>query len=186
MALDASEVVIAGSGHVYVADEGTAAPAAAIPFGAPGAGWRELGYTTDDGVTWARSRQSDGLPVWQSYQPVRTITTGADETISFVLRQFSPDNAIEALGGGTFVMGDTDTPGVLTLPDPSDVAVRTLLVDAIDGDNVFRTIWQRVQVGGDFETNFQSGDSMNLPIEFSGLAGTTNPVIQSDHPAWVA
>lgn len=181
MALDATEVVIAGSGHVYVADEGTALPA---NLATPGASFTELGYTTDDGVTYSRSRQTDDLAVWQSYDAVRTITTGASTEISFVLRQFNPDNVIEAFGGGDFTSGTGGAPGVLVLPAPSDVAVRVLIVDALDGDNTFRYVFQRVQVGGDIEINLQSGDSMNLPITFRGLASTSAPEIRSNHPAW--
>lgn len=183
MALDATEVVVAGSGHIYVADEGATVPTA---LGAPGVGWTELGYTTDDGLTYGRSRQQEGLPVWQSYQSVRTITTGADETIEFSLRQFNPDNVIEAFGGGSFTPGSGGTPGSLILPDPSDVQIRAMIIDAIDGDSTFRWIFLRVQVGGDLEVQMQSGDSMNLPLTFNGLAATTNPEIRSDHPAWVA
>lgn len=183
MALDATEVVIAGSGHVYTADEATALP---TDLTTPGVGYTELGYTTDDGVTYSRSRQTDDLAVWQSYDAVRTITTGATTEISFVLRQFNPDNVLAAFGGGTFTQGTGGDPGVLVLPSPSDVGVQVLIVDAIDGASTVRWVFERVQVGGDIEINMQSGDAMNLPITFRGLASTNQPEIRSNHPAWVA
>lgn len=181
MALDATQVVIAGSGHVYVAPEATALPTL---IATPSGSYKELGYTTDDGVTYSRSRQTDDLAVWQSYDPVRTITTGATTEISFTLRQFNPDNVIAAFGGGTFTSGTSGSAGVLVLPAPSDVAVKVLIVDAIDGTHTVRWVFERVQVGGDIEINMQSGDAMNLPITFRGLASTDLPEIRSNHPSW--
>lgn len=186
MAETASEVFVAGDGHVWVAPEATSFPTAAKPFTAPSSTWKELGYITEDGVTFSRSRQEDDLRVWQSTEPVRKLITGADSTLAFTLRQFNPNNVITAFGGGTFVAGDSTHPGVLTLPAPSDIAVMAMIIEGIDGSDAVRMLIERVQVGGDIEINLQAGDSMNLPVTFNVLS-STNPIkFQSTDAAWLA
>ena len=56
MAIDASEVRVAGYGHIYVAPEGTDLPTDVDT--AMTADWVDLGYATTDGVTFTFSRET--------------------------------------------------------------------------------------------------------------------------------
>lgn len=175
MALTGSEVVVAGSGHIYTAPEATAFPTG---LAAPSASWTELGYTDEDGVTITRSRSSDDLNVWQSAEPVRKLITGVTMELSFVLRQFNPINLATALGGGDFTDGATF--GTFVLPLPSDVDVLAMVIDGLDGSTQVRWLIERVQVSGDIEIHMNAQDSVNLPVTMNALASTNPPKILSN------
>jgi hypothetical protein len=131
-----------------------------------------------------RSRQENDLGVWQSTLPIRKLITGAPVTIAGTLRQFDPDTLEAALGGGTFTAGASV--GTFVWPAPSDVAVLTCLVDAFDGAYQFRTLFERIQIGGDMQVPLKSSDAMNLPITLGILASTNEPKTISNHPAWLS
>ena len=67
MALDADQLVIPGSGHVYVGDANETFPStigtAVTTSGA--SGFVELGYTTESGVSFSVGRVTKEIKSWQ-------------------------------------------------------------------------------------------------------------------------
>lgn len=85
MALDSGEVRLAAFGHVYVAPVGSTIPAdTSVPFTAE---WRELGYTTEDGVSLTPSVDINDINAWQSKVPVKRSLTSIDFDVKFTLLQ---------------------------------------------------------------------------------------------------
>lgn len=181
MALDATEAVVAGSGHIYVAPEGTTLPDDLAALTDP---WVELGYTTEDGVTFNLARSTNDILAWQSADPIRVVETSRAITVAGVLRQFNPENLDAAFGGGDFTPGPTF--GTYVLPGSGENEVRVLVIDAIDGDDTVRFIYDRVQQQADVQTQLQRGDTANLPLEFKVLAGAELPTIISDAVAFLS
>jgi hypothetical protein len=182
MTLDATEAVVAGSGHIYVADEGTTLPTTLAALAGPT--WDELGYTTEDGVTFNLARSTNDIMAWQSADPIRIVETSRAITLAAVLRQFNPVNLESAFGGGVFTPGPTV--GEYVFPGAGENAVKVLVVDALDGDSTVRFIYDRVQQQADISTQLQRGDTANLPLEFQVVAGAELPTVLSDLPAFLS
>lgn len=114
---------------VWVADVGTTAPT--TPTAAPGVGWAELGWISDDGVTEVRDLSSDQKRAWQGATIVRTVRTSdarrfkfvAWETSALVLGLMRPGSPVSTTGGIT-----TTSVKSFTGQD-----TRAWLIDLVDG-----------------------------------------------------
>jgi hypothetical protein len=174
--LQAQNVVVAGTGAVYVAPEGTAMP---VDLADPVAPFVNMGYCSEDGVTFTISREQEDIPAWQSLEPVRVLVTSEPKVIAFELLEFDTESLLLALRGGT-VAGTTVK--TYTPPDPGAQDVRAMVIDGIDGDYSFRFCFPRVALQGDVEWSLVRSDAIRLPLEFQALASATKWTILSDHP----
>lgn len=189
---DVDEIVVGANGSIHVAPVGTAAPA--DPVEAYGAGWVDLGYASEDGVTLTVSKELGTVDVWQSFFPGRRMVTGRDLAAAFVLRQWNEGNIVLAWGGGevTHVVAD-GPPAVVEHwryepPAPEDVDERTLAVDWVDGTKHYRLIIVRGMVTENVETKLAKADAADLPITF-GIIGEDGVVpwfLLTDDPAFAA
>lgn len=98
---NSAEIRVAGTGKLYVAKVGTAAPA----FGtgdsaADWSGWTDLGFTTGDGVTFAKKDKLEAIDSWQSVSPVHYIYSARDLSLKFSMLQFNEDTLPFFMGGG--------------------------------------------------------------------------------------
>lgn len=163
MALDASEVFIAGGGHVYVADLGATVPTDTTTAWDV-ADWVELGYTTDAGVTITPGQTITDVPAWQSRYPVRRIVTAETFDVAFGLLQWNEDTLALAFRGGDWV-GDVYTPGAAGVVDE-----RALGIEATDGDKITRIIIPRGMVTDVGGIQMVRTGANPIPITFSALA----------------
>lgn len=67
---------------IFVGDVGTTAPTS--PTAAPGAGWTELGWMSDDGLTETRDVSADQKRAWQGGAIVRTVRSSDSRQFKFV------------------------------------------------------------------------------------------------------
>lgn len=163
MANDASEIIVAANGSVYVAEVGTTAPASESASLA--SGWKQLGFVTEDGVTFTDSKETEAVAAWQSFYPVRRIVTARDASVSFSLRQWNSDTVTLAFGGGT-ITEPTSGHYKYVPPTPSDVDERALLIDWQDDTRKYRLIIPKGMVSEAVETNLTRSGSSILPITF--------------------
>lgn len=187
MALDADEIVVGSNGRIYVAPVGTAIPTDIAT--AWGAGWIDLGYANEDGVTISKSRTMEQVPAWQSFFPLRRMVTAEDFTVSFNLLQWGNDSVILAFGGGTI----TATAGppahyLYTPPDPGTLDERAVGVEWQDGTKIYRLTMAKAMVTETVETQMQKAGAAELPITLGvmGEAGVSPFLIRSNDPAWAA
>lgn len=161
---DVDEIVVGANGTVWAAPVGTAAPA--DQDAVPGAGWLDLGYTSEDGVTFRDAKTLEAIPVWQLFHPARRIVTERDTNVEFVLRQWGKDQVPFAFGGGEVT---TPTAGNFkyTPPAPEEIDERALMVDWQDGTKHYRLVIIRGMVSEGVETNFVRAAAADLPITFS-------------------
>jgi hypothetical protein len=179
MATTAADVTVAGTGHIYTAPLGTTVPATLVT---PGTGWVEAGYTTENGVTMTQAVNTTELNTWQDANPVRVLTTSRTLTIAAELMEYSPENLVLSLGGGTITKGAST--GTVDFPTAGSNAIVMMIVDAVDGAYTFRYVFTRVQADGSVAWNLQKASSVDLPVTWTNLAGTA-PQLRSNHPAYL-
>lgn len=158
------EIVVGANGSIWTAPIGTAAPA--DETAAPGAGWVDLGYATEDGVTVTDAKTLEAIPVWQLFYAARRIVTERDLTLGFGLRQWGHEKVKLAFGGGEVT---EPAPGHFkyTPPSPEELDERSFMIDWIDGTKKYRLVVARGIVSENVETNITRGAAADLPITVS-------------------
>lgn len=183
MAKDVDEIVVGANGTVWTAPVGTAAPVDEET--APGAGWVDLGYLSEDGVTVNDSKSLEVISVWQLFHPARRIVTERDTTLNFVLRQWSKETIPFALGGADVT---TVSPGhhKISPPAPEDIDERALMVDWQDGTKKYRWVVVRGMATEAVETNIVRSGPADLPVGFgiNGADGADPWYILTNDPAF--
>ncbi len=172
MALDGTEVRVAGTGHVYVAPSGTTLP---VDVGTALSGtWKDLGYVTEDGVKFTFGRDTSDLSAWQG-DKVRVLTLKEPKSVEFALMQSNKDTLVTALGGGTVAVNATTE--YKYTPDAAGTNTeRALVVEFTDGDVTYRYVFGRVQLEGEVSFTLTRSGAVTLPITFGVL--DSNPVYQ--------
>ena len=167
MALDGTEVRVAGTGHVYVAPTGTTLPTdVATPLGSA---WKDLGYVSEDGVAFTFGRETEDLNAWQG-EKVRVLTLREPKTIEFALMQSNKDTLVTALGGGEVTANDGEFK--FTPPAAGVNTERALVVEFTDGDVTYRYVFSRVQLEGEVAFTLTRSGAVTLPITFGVLAAS--------------
>lgn len=161
---ETDEIVVGANGTVWTAPVGTAAPA--DESAAPGVGWEDLGFTSEDGVTFSDGKTFEVIPVWQLFYPARRIITERETTLSFVLRQWSDLTLPFALGGGAVTVPSAGH-YKYTPPDPEAITEKSLMVDWIDGTKKYRLVVVRGMSTEAVETNLVRTQAADLPVGFA-------------------
>lgn len=175
---NAQDVIVAGTGAVYVAPDGTVLPSDLVtPLPAA---WEDVGYVSEDGVTFTFSREQEEVNAWQVSTPVRVLVTNEPISIAFELIQFDQTTVMLAFRGGD--VAGVAAPFTYTPPDAGAVDVRALTIDAVDGSYTFRYSFPRVQVSEDVESALVRSDAVRLPLTFNVLAAPEKWQIITDHP----
>lgn len=187
MALNANEIVIGGTGSIKVAPVGTAAPTDIATAWA--AGWLDLGFASEDGVTFSDSKNVEQKMVWQQFYAARWYVTGREATASFVLEQWNETTVPLAFGGGSITT--TAGPPIHYKYEPpaaGTIDERALGVEWVDGTKIYRLIVPRVLVTEAVETKVSKADSAQLPITcgIMGTDGTFPWYMRTNDPAWAA
>ena len=185
--LEASNVVVAAFGHIYIAPEGTALPAdvtTAMP-----AAWEDVGYVGEDGVTFTLSRDTEDVMAWQSAEAVRRLITAEPKELAFELLEFDPESVQLAFRGGTMSVSGTapNETAVYEPPLPGAEAVRAVCIEWEDGGDTWRFCAKRAEVSGDVEFVLTRTDAIRLPLTLAVLAAAAPAwTILSDDEAWLA
>lgn len=167
MALTASEVRVAGTGHVYLAPSGTTLPTNVAT--ALNAGFIDLGYCTEDGVDLTFGRETKMIDSWQA-DSIRNITLKQPVGIGFTLMQVNKNTLTAALGGGTGAGATTE----YTFTPAAD-GVNTegvMVIEFVDGSLTYRWLFHRVILDGELKVNFKRDVAVDLPVKFNVLANT--------------
>ncbi|MFZ9392581.1 MAG: hypothetical protein ACO28P_01375 [Ilumatobacteraceae bacterium] len=189
MALNATQVRVAGTGKVYI---GPALASGASPVTtdiakvdvALAATWKELGYVTEDGVNFAFNRETSDLNAWQGSK-LRVLTTGEPKSVEFALMQTSTDVMLAAFGGGTVTevtaataaSGSAGSPGYTPakpavmkfVPPKGSNAERQMVIEFTDDTTVYRYYFPRVQQEGEISFSLTKAGAVTYPITFGAL-----------------
>ncbi len=181
MTLASSEVRVAGTGELYLAPVGTAAPT--DPSTDPAAAWQGYGYTTEDGVVLSKSVEREGVPAWQSSTPVRYLVTGQEFTIAATFLQSNAEVVQLWLGAGAFASGKAEVP-----IDPPTMQFALLLRWVDDTINTILTL-PKVEITETGDVSLLRTGATSFPITFGALAPDSGSVLatwMTDDPAFEA
>ena len=130
--------------------------------------WRILGYLSDDGPTVGSSTDSEDITPWQSVVPLRSVITGRQVTLQFVLWQ------LNALTLALYF----DAPEPATATDGSiDMELRTdapqrihaIGIDSADAERTFRIAFSRASLSAAGDMQLTRGAAVPLDVTLSAL-----------------
>ena len=177
------EVVVGGTGKVWVAATDATAPGDA-GTGMDSAEWTELGYLSEAGATINDSKTMTDIAALQSFYAIRRIVTARDTTISFVLRQWNGATVALAFGGGVVEVNSDEY--TYTPPAADVVDERSVVVEWEDADKHYRFYVPRAMVTDAVSTTVSRTAAADLPITFGVIAsGDTDPyTLFTDDPSF--
>lgn len=165
MSLDATQVGVAVSGHLYVAPLGTSFPATTL---AAWTSFTDVGYITVDGPSLAPSFESQDIETWQSQQPLRTIQTSRALDLKANLQQTTGTTLKLAFGGGTVAtIGGGDY--LYTPPALGETNERAYGLEVLDGTDITRYLFPRAIVKDVGEIPFKKDEETHLDLTISLL-----------------
>lgn len=182
MSLDAAELTVGANGSINIASYGTTLPTDIDE--ALHADFLELGYVTEDGVTFKDGKTIEGKKAWQSFYDVRKIVTARDAMVKFTLEQWNRFTVILAFGGGAVT--DTANGVKYEPPNPEDIDERSAVIAWTDGDKDYRIVIPKCIVADDVETNLKRTDLALLPITLGviGVDGFKPWTFLTNDPNW--
>jgi hypothetical protein len=164
-ALDPSEVQVgtANGPGIYLAPAGEEIPDIEDDFEAP---WAILGYLSDDGPTVGTSTDSEDLTPWQSVVPIRSIITGRQVTLQFVLWQLNEltlalyfDADVPTVGAD----GDVD----MELRSDTPQHLYAVAIDSADAERNFRIGFGRASLSDAGDMQLTRGAAVPLDCTLS-------------------
>ncbi len=174
-----TQITVPTRTKVWLADVGTAVPTTATA--APGAGWFDVGYTTEDSTQIATSPNFQDVRSAQSDYPTLTFQVSDELTISVDLQQWNTDNFIAAFGGGT-VTG-TSPNFVFTPPLLGARKERACMVDVTNGVKAYRFVFPRTLQKEGLTVALNRGGEAKLPLRLTLLGsdgGTPYTMLTND------
>src|SRR5680860_985390 len=188
MALSADSIIIAGSGSTSVAPVGSTLPIDVLT--ALDAAFIDLGYITEEGASFRRSKSTEPITAWQSFNALKYVVTEVADEVEFMLRQWDANTLPLAFAGGAIattaaVVGPPAVPVYYTYtpPDPEDIDERALVLEWLYDTSTFRLVIPRIMVTSGVETQLTRSQASDLPITAGVLAtdGAAPWTIISDH-----
>ena len=184
---DANELVVAGTGQVYVAPVGTTLPTATDDT--LNAAFVGLGYTTEDGVTFTVAPEVNDYMAWQSRQPIRRELVNQTVSAAFSLLQWNEETVPLAFGGGAVTQVGSDYRYDFPTADDA-LDERAMVIDVTDGDRNMRFVLPRGNVTDSVEAQFVRTEMAVLPITFGILepigGGAPGYILFDDSDAFAA
>jgi hypothetical protein len=185
VANDADKVRVGLNGSVYIAPKGTTAPTDLDTAWA--AGWSDLGYLSEDGVSLEYSTDTEDINAWQSLSPVRKVLTGVDMTLGFTALELKTATIKLYFPSSTM----TDVSGTvhkLDIPAAPSSDERAIGLEWLDGTIKNRLIIPRGEITERGAITIGRSDAVGLEMTVSAYA-TSAPEIAtwlSNDPAWSA
>lgn len=167
---NANEIRVAGTGRILVAPVGTTAPTDVTS--AWGAGWKDLGFTSQDGIKLAKKDKLDPVETWQSVSPARFIYSDRDLTVKFQLLQLNEDT-LPFFMGGDAVAETTTGSGLYKYELAADPKFneKAMGIEFSDGTDItYRFVISRGQVTETEELSLTRTASIKLGVTFTALA----------------
>jgi hypothetical protein len=166
--LNSDEVVVAGTGAIYVGDVGTPFPTS-ISDPIDTDDWIGLGYISEEGPEFEFARDINEIMAWQSYDPIRIANKVMGKTVGAKLLQWNKVTWDLANGGGStseVLVGEYE----YEPPLESFVDTRAFLVVGIDGDREYRFGFRKALNIETFSFSFVRENPVKIPIKFKVLA----------------
>ena len=168
MATNASNVQVAVTGAVYFAEVGAAltdAPTDATS--ALTAGWLDVGYISEDGVTESNDTETEEVKAWQNSDIVRKTVTKNEISYNFSIIETNA-NALSLFYGKTIAAAATTH----TIGGAVTGKVQ-LVIDVIDGTQQIRRYIPEAEVTERGEVTFASTDAIGYDVTVTAYPNST-------------
>jgi hypothetical protein len=155
--------------EVFLAPVGTAVPADPETIPSP---WKNVGYTTEDSLSFETSPEYQDFTSAQSDYPVKSFQTADAASFQVDLAQWNIDNFKAVYGGGTISQVDAvQNPLVYKFTPPSigDNSETAALIRVKEGTKVFLWVIPRSQQTEGVSTSLNKGAASTLPLRLKVL-----------------
>ena len=171
MALSSSNVRVAVTGALSIGTAEAAAPTTGDS--ALGAGWADLGYFNEDGVTETRERSTEKIKGWQNADTVREVVTEATLAFSGILIETKKET-VELYYGNTV---DSSDGSIVVIPAKTG-GRRKFVLDVVDGDDFIRAYIASGEVTEVGEQVFASGEPIGYEVTITAYPddSITDPI----------
>lgn len=177
-----------GPGKIYYGPLGTAIPtftATASKVVGTWTSWVGVG-STDEGLTYNESTDTENITVAESLYPVSVVTTGKSGTISFSMAEVSSSNWKLAANGGTVTATGATTTLLHTYVPPLVGQEVRVMMGFHSYDDTEVIIWPQVFNSGGFETPRSTvAAKAVLPVTFS-VELPDPAVLTTPYKRWVS
>lgn len=157
MVQNSSNVRVAVTGAIYLQTQESTTP----PTGADspwGAGFSDLGYAGEDGVTETRNRTTQTIRAWQNGDIVREVVTEASVTVQTVLIETKRETV--ELYYGTKVAADGS---IIIIPGATG-GRHGLGLDIVDGDDFIRLWVPDGEISEVGDQVYQNGEAIGYEV----------------------
>jgi hypothetical protein len=177
-----------GPGKIYYAPLATAIPtftAAASKVVGTWTSWLMVG-STDEGLTYNESTDTENITVAESMYPISVVTTGKTGTVSFAMAEVSSSNWKLACNGGTVTPTGATTTLLHTYVPPLVGQEVRVMMGFHSYDDTEVIIWPQVFNSGGFETPRSTvAAKAVLPVSFS-VELPDPAVLTTPYKRWVS
>ncbi|KIQ62400.1 hypothetical protein TR51_25500 [Kitasatospora griseola] len=171
MALDNTEVVLPGTGYVYLAEPNKAKPATGFDPLAPGTGWDSIGHTSlENGIEFGRD--GDDPATLGSWQNPKLRTTNPDVTYTLTLNALQASAETYKLYFGAGDAAYDATAGVFKIPAKPTAQSKALLIVIVDAEQMLPIYFPNVSLLGSDAITFDPTALLEFPIKGTILAGS--------------
>ena len=162
--------VALGPGYLYLAVLGSTEPTNTVTGGvftdAWAAAWKPLGYT-EEGSTQSYSPEYEDVPVAEELDPIDSVPTGRNMTVSFSAAENVALNYKRAMNGGTITVTGTAPNEVFKFEPPELGGETNTMIGFEAEDHKERWVWRQCKQVGSAETSRKKGaDKALIPMEF--------------------
>ncbi|MFE7762937.1 phage tail protein [Streptomyces sp. NPDC057438] len=168
---DDTQVRVGVKGTFVVAPVGTTAPT--DPYSAWGAGWVDLGYVTEDGLTESLNENIQDFKAWGYNSPVRKQVTERATTfkITFMETSYLTLALYYGVDAADMTSSGTGSTQFLAFEEPqsNEPMYYALGMDVIDNDKPARIIVARAEVTAKGDRTYKSDTNQAFDLTFSSL-----------------
>lgn len=168
MAQEAAEITVAADGNIYVAPFSGSLTYPDTEDESLDTAFQEMGYASENGVTFTATPDVTDINAWQKATPVRRLVTARALTLATEFLQWNEDTFATVFGGGEW----SESGGTFRYDPPADtdaLAEFAIVIDGYDGERKQRWVVYRANVTEAVETNLVRTGAALLPITFSAL-----------------
>ena len=177
-----------GPGKIYYAPLGTAIPTPTVTASKLVVTWTTwVGVgSTDEGLTYNESTDTENITVAESLYPVSVVTTGKSGTVSFSMAEISSTNWKLAANGGTVTTSGASTTLLHTYVPPLVGSEVRVMLGFQSLDDTEMIVWPQVFNTAGFETPRSTfSEKAVLPVSFS-VELPDPAVLSTPYKRWVS
>lgn len=166
MAPNKEQVVVALDGAISLAPAGSTLP---TNLGSLDGAFTDLGYQSDDGVTFSVTPDINDIRAWNAATVIRRIVTARDLALGFTALQWNVATFAAAFGGGDWTEPSS---GVYRYDPPADedaLVDYAAVLDFEDGDKDYRLVVKECNITDTVEAALNRGSAAGLPMSLAAM-----------------